>query len=134
MLGKFVKVRVTSPMYSYNKRFGFKYKLNYGIMEGFKTKPSKEGIILSGGGSKSPVWSQLLADISGLPVKIPEVADLACVGAAIMAGVGCGLFEDETSGYKKLAVGENVLMPDLEKTKIYAPLFEDYKKKAEALS
>lgn len=38
MLGKFVKVRVTSPMYSYNKRFGFKYKLNYGIMEGFKTR------------------------------------------------------------------------------------------------
>ncbi len=38
MLGKFVKVRVTSPMYSFNKRFGFKYKLNYGIMEGSKTK------------------------------------------------------------------------------------------------
>ncbi len=38
MLGKFVKVRVTSPMYSYNKRFGFKYKLNYGIMESSKTR------------------------------------------------------------------------------------------------
>lgn len=38
MLGKFVKVRVTSPMYSYNKRFGFKYKLNYGIMEGSRTR------------------------------------------------------------------------------------------------
>ncbi len=37
MLGKFVKVRVTSPMHSYNNRFGFKYKLNYGIMEGCKT-------------------------------------------------------------------------------------------------
>lgn len=38
MLGKFVKVRVTSPMHSYNNRFGFKYKLNYGIMEGCKTR------------------------------------------------------------------------------------------------
>ena len=38
MLGKFVKVRVTSPMHSYNSRFGFKDKLNYGIMEGFKTR------------------------------------------------------------------------------------------------
>lgn len=104
------------------------------IMEGFKTKPSKDGIILSGGATKSPVWSQLVADISGLPVKIPEVADLACVGAAIMAGVGCGLFEDEESGYKKLAVGEKVLMPDEEKTKIYSEIFSDYKKKAEALS
>ena len=33
MLGRFVKVRVTSPMYSYKKRFGIKYKLNYGIVE-----------------------------------------------------------------------------------------------------
>ncbi len=38
MLGKFVKVRVTSPMHSYNNRFGFKYKLNYGIIEGCKTR------------------------------------------------------------------------------------------------
>lgn len=38
MLGKFVKVKVTSPMYSFNKRFGFKYKLNYGIMEGNRTR------------------------------------------------------------------------------------------------
>ncbi len=38
MLGKFVRVRVTSPMHSYNKRFGFKYKLNYGIVEGGKAQ------------------------------------------------------------------------------------------------
>ena len=34
MLGKFVKVRVTFPMHAYNKRFGYRYKLNYGIVEG----------------------------------------------------------------------------------------------------
>lgn len=38
MLGKFVKVRVTSPMNSFNNRFGFKYQLNYGIMEGCKNR------------------------------------------------------------------------------------------------
>lgn len=38
MLGKFVKVRVTSPMHSFNSRFGFKYKLNYGVIEGYKTR------------------------------------------------------------------------------------------------
>ena len=38
MLGKFVKVRVTAPMHSYNSRFGFTYQLNYGIIEGFKGK------------------------------------------------------------------------------------------------
>lgn len=38
MLGKFVKVRVTSPMHSFNNRFGFKYKLNYGIIDGMKSR------------------------------------------------------------------------------------------------
>ncbi|MCM1340033.1 MAG: NUDIX domain-containing protein [Faecalibacterium sp.] len=37
MLGRFVKVRVTSPMNSYNRRFGYRYKLNYGIIEGCKS-------------------------------------------------------------------------------------------------
>lgn len=36
MLGKFVKVRVTSPMNTFNKRFGYRYKLNYGIIENIK--------------------------------------------------------------------------------------------------
>ena len=37
MLGKFVKVRVTAPMHSYNKRFGFRYQLNYGVVENVRT-------------------------------------------------------------------------------------------------
>ena len=38
MLGKFVKVRVTSPMNTFNKRFGYRYKLNYGIIDNVKTQ------------------------------------------------------------------------------------------------
>ncbi len=41
MLGKFVKVRVTSPMNSFNKRFGYKYRLNYGIIESNKTQKNQ---------------------------------------------------------------------------------------------
>lgn len=36
MLGKFVKVRVTSPMNTFNKRFGYRYRLNYGIIDNVK--------------------------------------------------------------------------------------------------
>ena len=34
MLGKIVRIHVTYPINSYNKRFRFRYKLNYGIIEG----------------------------------------------------------------------------------------------------
>ena len=104
------------------------------MMEEFPQKPSEEGIILSGGASKSEVWAQLLADISGLPVRIPEVADLACVGAAVMAGVGCGLYTNTEEGYRALSVKERVLQPDLEKTRKYADLSVQYRKTAEKLA
>lgn len=34
MLGKFVRVKVTAPMHSLNRRFGYEYKLNYGVIDG----------------------------------------------------------------------------------------------------
>lgn len=103
------------------------------MMEAFRTKPSEDGIILAGGASKSTVWSQLLADISGLPVRIPEVADLACVGAAVMAGTGCGVFPDSETGCRRLAVNERRVLPHPDNTKMYAPLFASYKRQAEML-
>ncbi len=38
MLGKYVRVKVTQPINSYNKQFGYKYQLNYGIMH-YTSKP-----------------------------------------------------------------------------------------------
>ncbi len=104
------------------------------MLESFPVTPAKEGLKLTGGASKSPVWSRLLADISGLPVRIPEVADMTCVGAAILAGVGCGIFRDAREGYDRLAVGERVLYPDPEKTALYRPLREKYRQLAGSLA
>ncbi|MBR4941327.1 MAG: hypothetical protein IKZ19_04955, partial [Clostridia bacterium] len=103
------------------------------MMESFKAKPSKEGLKLVGGASKSAVWCQMVADISGLPVRLPAVADMACVGAAILAGVGSGVFESREAGYSTFAVGERVVYPDPQRTEIYRPLFAEYKRCAAAL-
>ena len=103
------------------------------MMESFSTKPSAEGLKLAGGASKSSVWSQITADITGLPVRIPEVADLACVGAAILAGAGCGIFADAAEGYRRLAVQERVLYPNPQQAAIYAPLVKAYRQGADAL-
>lgn len=101
------------------------------MMEYFKAKPSPvEGLKLAGGATKSAAWSQIVADITGLPVRIPEVADLACVGAAVLAGTGSGVFSSLSEGCKRLAVNENVLMPDPVAAEKYATFFEEYKSKA----
>ncbi|GIK64675.1 MAG: xylulokinase [Chloroflexota bacterium] len=59
----------------------------------------KGGIFISelraiGGGARSAIWVQLKADITGLPVAVPIVTEAAGWGAALLAGVGAGVFEN----------------------------------------
>ena len=103
------------------------------MMEPFKTKPSSDGLKLAGGATRSEVWCRMLSDISGLPIRIPEVADLACVGAAVLAGLGAGLYSSCVEGYKRFRIEEKVILPRPEMTEIYRPIFEKYKKQAAAL-
>ena len=53
---------------------------------------SPTAIIATGGGSKSPVWCQMQADITGIPVYIPAEKEAACLGAAMIAAVSSGSF------------------------------------------
>ena len=51
-------------------------------------------IIATGGGAKSPIWCQLQADITGLPVCIPAEKEAACLGAAMICAVSDGQFDN----------------------------------------
>ena len=47
-----------------------------------------------GGGAKSEVWAQIKADITGRNIKILDINDMAPIGAALLAGVGAGVFQN----------------------------------------
>lgn len=53
-----------------------------------------DSILAVGGGTKSPVWCQMWADIAGIPVRIPHEQEAACLGAAMIGGVSDGHFAD----------------------------------------
>ena len=61
---------------------------------------SPKAIIATGGGAKSPVWCQLQADITGVPVYIPAEKEAACLGAAMIAAVDSGVFESYDQAVK----------------------------------
>jgi xylulokinase len=42
-------------------------------------------VVLAGGGSRSPLWRQIMADIFGMPVRPSLVVDQSAVGAALLA-------------------------------------------------
>ena len=44
-----------------------------------------------GGGAKGPLWRQIKADVTGLPVRVPTSVETTATGAAILAAVGAGI-------------------------------------------
>ena len=49
---------------------------------------SPERIVMAGGGARSPLWRQIVADVFGLPVLALATADQAAIGAVILAIAG----------------------------------------------
>jgi xylulokinase len=54
-------------------------------------EPPQELLAL-GGGAKSPLWCQIMADVMNIPMLVPRVVETTSLGAAILAGVGVGLY------------------------------------------
>jgi xylulokinase len=53
-----------------------------------------EQVRISGGGAKSPLWRQIIADVLGVELVTVNTTEGAAYGAALLAGVGVGLFAD----------------------------------------
>jgi D-xylulose kinase len=57
-----------------------------------------QDIWLFGGGAKSRIWRQMLADLFGVTIRIPKILDeTTSMGAAVAGGVGVGLLKDLTA-------------------------------------
>ena len=69
-------------------------------------------VAFGGGGARSPLWAQLLADVLRTDVRVPPVAEASALGAAILAGVGVGAFDDAATTAAALAAGGRVHEPD----------------------
>jgi xylulokinase len=79
-----------------------------------------------GGGAKSDFWSQMIADITGLPIERPVFAEAGVVGAAMIAAVGSGAFSSLEECSKALYKRERIFSPDPENHALYEKLCRNY--------
>lgn len=80
---------------------------------------------LIGGGAKSALWAQIVADVLGQPLILPKEQD-AAYGAALISGVAAGLFEAEPASIQSLVQIERRLEPNPATHALYTELFEIY--------
>jgi xylulokinase len=79
-----------------------------------------------GGAARSPVWPSIVAAVSRTSVVLPEEREAAGRGAAILAGVGAGVFADANSGAEAWKGAETTVGPDCEHQPAYDDAFERY--------
>ncbi|HET6413206.1 MAG TPA: FGGY-family carbohydrate kinase [Anaeromyxobacter sp.] len=65
-----------------------------------------------GGGARSSVWLQVKADVLGIPIRTLQVPEAACLGAAVFAGTGAGVFESVHAGARRTVRFARVYEPD----------------------
>lgn len=83
-------------------------------------------IRLCGGVAKSPYWCQMFADIFNKPIELTEVTELGCLGAAMLAGVGAGLFKDASEAVEKCVHVKEIYTPNPKVVPVYAEAFEQW--------
>jgi xylulokinase len=62
------------------------------ILEAMGGTDGIHALVMFGGGAKSPLWCQIMADVLGFEIRVPVTAEAAGAGAAILAGIASGNF------------------------------------------
>lgn len=94
------------------------------ILKGMDVMP--QTMLATGGGGTSFVWRQMIADVFECPVATVASKEGPALGAAILAGVGAGLFKTVQQACEELVVTNKPQHPVKENTHKYLPYYNLY--------
>ena len=87
----------------------------------------------TGGAANSRVWTQIKADVTGKPIEVPGSGMETPLGAAILAGVGVGVYKDFDDAIKRIIRVEKTYIPNAENKGIYEKGYKMYRALYETL-
>jgi xylulokinase len=92
-----------------------------------------KSIRLGGGGARSSLWQQIQADIYGVPVDLVVAEEGAAYGAALLAGVGAGLWRSVEAACEKAVHVAKRVEPIARNVELLNRRYEEYRKLYPAL-
>jgi xylulokinase len=81
----------------------------------------------SGGGATSDLWLRIVASVLALPLERTESEEGAAFGAALLAGVRCGVFADAADAVARCVRVRDRIDPDPEWSAVYERGYERYR-------
>ena len=85
-------------------------------------------IRLTGGGARSPQWSQVVADVLQTEIVVPDVPESGALGVAMLAGVATGCFTDLGEAATALVADGRTHVPDPALAEVYDEAFGAYRR------
>jgi xylulokinase len=89
---------------------------------------------ITGGGSRSELWNQIMADVLGIKCGRGELEESTAVGAAILAAYGAGEYKDLAEAAERIANINKFWTPNEEAVKVYRKSFNIAEKLYQAIS
>lgn len=130
--GVFTGISATSQKQDFIRAVieGLNYK-GFELYEAIRkyTSSGNEKVIITGGAIRNKFWMQLKADMLGTVVEIPELEEATPLGAAMIGGIGTGIFEDFKDAYEKIDKKIKKYYPDKNNHKIYKKYYNKVYKK-----
>jgi len=100
----------------------FGYMLRHGLEEFYPHGQPIKRLVATGGGAKSPLWRQIVSDITGLSQEYVPNAEGA-IGAAYVAGIALGWYKDFETLRNEWVVVEDITQPNPAAKQIYDQYF-----------
>lgn len=95
------------------------------IMLALGTNPTQ--IRATGGGARSPLWRQLLADVFGRPIVRTMAEEGPASGAALLAGVTAGVFENVEEACAGVGLRPDICEPEAGRARLYNDYYAAYR-------
>ena len=84
-------------------------------------------VYLAGGGAKSGVWAQMIADVLGMEVVVSSGNEFGAKGAALMLGVAVGEYDDYEDAVRKACRAKCIYYPRKDQSEAYENIYKLYK-------
>lgn len=89
--------------------------------------PAPSQVRLSGGGSRSPLWRQIIADVLNIELVTLKTTEGAAFGAALLAGTNAGFWPTVQVACNSAVVSETIVRPDPEISQLYTAQLERFR-------
>ena len=86
--------------------------------------PLKPEIAVIGGATQAAPLLQIKADITGCPIKVPQITEAAATGAALLAGIGANIFHSGEEAASSVLHTDQIYEPDTQAVEKYNTTYE----------